>query len=143
MRPGRIDRIVFVSPPDADARKAIFSIQLKKIPHKPDEINLDELAAKSDGLTGAEITSVCREACLAAMKESTFPCCLNNATESIFLTPQFLFFRRYRYRIRGNATLCWSHFQTWHSHRHARNARVFCQLSTAIQVASLNKLCFP
>jgi SpoVK/Ycf46/Vps4 family AAA+-type ATPase len=71
MRPGRIDRIVYISPPDSDARKAIFSIQLRRIPHKPEVIDLAELAKLSDGLTGAEITSVCREACLAAMKEGT------------------------------------------------------------------------
>lgn len=71
MRPGRIDRIIYINPPDSDARKAIFGIQLRKIPHDQSEIKLDELAEKSEGLTGAEITSVCREACLSAMKEST------------------------------------------------------------------------
>ncbi|WP_456440685.1 AAA family ATPase [Psychroserpens sp.] len=52
-RPGRFDRIIFVAPPDAEARKSIFKIQLKDKP--TEEINLDKLAHKSLEYSGADI----------------------------------------------------------------------------------------
>jgi AAA family ATPase len=68
MRPGRIDRILFVGPPDRDARIKILNINLKKIPHGED-VNIEELADKTEGYSGAEITSICREAALYAMQQ--------------------------------------------------------------------------
>jgi len=44
MRPGRLDRILFVGPPDLVARQQIFAISLKKIPHKQDDVKVEELA---------------------------------------------------------------------------------------------------
>lgn len=44
MRPGRLDRILYVGPPDLAARKQILSIGLRRIPHKPEELKVDELA---------------------------------------------------------------------------------------------------
>lgn len=68
MRPGRIDRILFVGPPDRDARVKILNINLKKIPHGED-VSVEELADKTEGYSGAEITSICREAALYAMQQ--------------------------------------------------------------------------
>lgn len=43
IRPGRFDRLIYIPPPDAEARKEIFKINIQKM--KVDEnINLDELA---------------------------------------------------------------------------------------------------
>eukprot|EP01080_Neovahlkampfia_damariscottae_P000942 gene943-9850_t len=69
MRSGRIDRIVYVGLPDFDARIEIFKIRLSKMSHNKNEINLKELAEKSNGYTGAEITSVCTTAGYIAMEE--------------------------------------------------------------------------
>ncbi|RIA96601.1 P-loop containing nucleoside triphosphate hydrolase protein [Glomus cerebriforme] len=68
LRPGRIDRILYVSPPDIQSRKEIFKIQLKKMSHAKD-INLEEFATKTDGCSGAEIVAICQEAALYAMDE--------------------------------------------------------------------------
>ncbi|WP_439130971.1 AAA family ATPase [Polaribacter sp.] len=55
-RPGRFDRIIFVSPPDLEARKAIFSIKLNG---KPTEIvDTSEIAKKSNQFSGADINAV-------------------------------------------------------------------------------------
>jgi AAA family ATPase len=68
MRPGRIDRILYVGPPDRDARIKILNINLKKIPHAAD-VQVEELADSTEGYSGAEITSICREAALYAMQQ--------------------------------------------------------------------------
>jgi len=75
LRPGRIDRILYVGVPDDEARLEIFSIQLKKIPHHSD-VNqefLKALVLKTNGYSGAEIVSICREAALACMEEHITP----------------------------------------------------------------------
>jgi AAA family ATPase len=43
MRPGRLDRILYVSPPDFEARKQIFSINFSKMAVNAD-VNIEELA---------------------------------------------------------------------------------------------------
>lgn len=59
-RPGRLDRTVLVLPPDAPAREAIFRYHLRQRPIEG--INLTQLAAKSDGYSGADIAYVCEVA---------------------------------------------------------------------------------
>ncbi|GAA5832708.1 hypothetical protein JCM3766R1_004306 [Sporobolomyces carnicolor] len=68
MRPGRLDRILYVSPPDFEARKQIFSINFSKMAVNSD-VDVDELAGITDGCSGAEIASVCQDAALSAMNE--------------------------------------------------------------------------
>ncbi|GAM23714.1 hypothetical protein SAMD00019534_068890, partial [Acytostelium subglobosum LB1] len=68
MRPGRIDRILYISPPDFDSRKEILNIHLKKVPHT-DDVNVDRLATMTDGFSGAEVAAICKEASICAMKE--------------------------------------------------------------------------
>ncbi|KAI8893192.1 P-loop containing nucleoside triphosphate hydrolase protein, partial [Globomyces pollinis-pini] len=68
LRPGRIDSILYVSPPDFKSREAIFKIQLKKIPHE-DSIDISELSRLSEGFSGAETVAVCQNAALLAMQE--------------------------------------------------------------------------
>ncbi|MFN0132520.1 MAG: AAA family ATPase [Phycisphaerales bacterium] len=55
-RPGRFDRIIFVPPPDAGARSAIFRIMLSG---KPTEgIDHDQIAKRAEGFSGADIKNV-------------------------------------------------------------------------------------
>ena len=68
LRPGRFDRVIEIKPPNREARKEIFKIHLREKPLAP-SVNLDTLAEKTDGLVGAEIEAVCREASMLAIRE--------------------------------------------------------------------------
>ncbi len=68
LRPGRFDRLLYVPPPDLEARKQIFSIRTKKTPLGED-VKLDELARLTEGYTGADIASVCNTAMMSALRE--------------------------------------------------------------------------
>jgi len=67
LRPGRIDRFVLISPPNAKARLEIFKIHTKDMPLKG--VDLKELADKTEGFSGADIESLCREAAMTALRE--------------------------------------------------------------------------
>ena len=54
MRPGRLDRILYVSLPDALTRREIFKIQFRRMPVHPD-VDLEELVVQTDGYSGAEV----------------------------------------------------------------------------------------
>ncbi|KAM4555785.1 ATPase family gene 2 protein homolog A isoform 1-T1 [Odontesthes bonariensis] len=68
MRPGRLDRIVFVPLPDAPTRMEIFSLQFRNMP-VAENVSLDDLVNRTNKYSGAEITAVCREAALLALQE--------------------------------------------------------------------------
>ncbi|XP_062416492.1 ATPase family gene 2 protein homolog A-like [Pungitius pungitius] len=68
MRPGRLDRIVYVPLPDAPTRRQIFSLQFRNTPVAED-VSVDELVTRTDKYSGAEITAVCREAALLALQQ--------------------------------------------------------------------------
>ncbi len=55
-RPGRFDRIIFVSPPDLKAREEILDIQLARVPKESMDTRL--LAEKTGQLSAADITAV-------------------------------------------------------------------------------------
>ena len=55
MRKGRLDEMFFVDLPAASVRRDIFAIHLARRGLDPVRFDLDELAAMSDGFTGAEI----------------------------------------------------------------------------------------
>uniref|UniRef100_T1GNG7 AAA+ ATPase domain-containing protein n=1 Tax=Megaselia scalaris TaxID=36166 RepID=T1GNG7_MEGSC len=69
MRPGRIDRIVYVSLPDESTRREIFRIKLKRMP-VADEVSIDSLVEKTKGYSGAEIQAICQEAALKTLDEN-------------------------------------------------------------------------
>jgi transitional endoplasmic reticulum ATPase len=68
LRPGRFDGVVFVPAPDTDARLEIFKVHTGEMPLAED-VNLEELAKKTDGYSGADIEGVCREAAMAAVRD--------------------------------------------------------------------------
>uniref|UniRef100_A0A8C7WV59 AFG2 AAA ATPase homolog A n=1 Tax=Oryzias sinensis TaxID=183150 RepID=A0A8C7WV59_9TELE len=68
MRPGRLDRIIYVPLPDALTRQEIFSLQFRSIP-VANNVSLDDLVAQTNKYSGAEILAVCREAALLALQE--------------------------------------------------------------------------
>ncbi|XP_071411649.1 ATPase family gene 2 protein homolog A isoform X1 [Pithys albifrons albifrons] len=68
LRPGRIDRIIYVPLPDAATRREIFKLHFQSMPVS-DEVCLAELVEHTQKYSGAEITAVCREAALLALQE--------------------------------------------------------------------------
>ncbi|XP_021537150.1 ATPase family protein 2 homolog isoform X2 [Neomonachus schauinslandi] len=75
MRPGRIDRIIYVPLPDAATRREIFNLQFHSMPISND-VDLDELILQTDTYSGAEIIAVCREAALLALEEDIQANCI-------------------------------------------------------------------
>ncbi len=65
LRPGRFDRMVYVPLPDKEGRKHIFSIYLRRI--KKRGIDVDRLAAMTEGFSGADIKHVVTEAAMRAI----------------------------------------------------------------------------
>ncbi len=58
IRPGRFDKIIYLPPPDYNARKLIFNLYLKKLPVSK-EIDLDKIAEATERYTGADIKALC------------------------------------------------------------------------------------
>ncbi|OCB10792.1 ATPase [Mycolicibacterium porcinum] len=69
LRPGRLEKLVFVEPPDADARREILRTAGKSIPLASD-VDLDGLASSLDGYSAADCVALLREAALTAMRRS-------------------------------------------------------------------------
>ncbi|WP_078354295.1 AAA family ATPase [Mycobacteroides chelonae] len=69
LRPGRMERLVFVEPPDAQARKDILKTAARAVPLDAD-VDLDALAAGLDGFSAADCAALLREAAMAAMRRS-------------------------------------------------------------------------
>ncbi|MFY2859585.1 AAA family ATPase [Mycobacterium sp. THU-M104] len=69
LRPGRLERLVFVEPPDATARHEILRTAGKSIPLSAD-VTLDDVAAGLEGYSAADCVALLREAALAAMRRS-------------------------------------------------------------------------
>ncbi|MEM2113875.1 MAG: CDC48 family AAA ATPase, partial [Candidatus Caldarchaeum sp.] len=67
LRPGRFDRLLLIPPPDEKARAEIFYIYTRKMP-LADDVNIEVLASRCEGYSGADIESVCKEAALAALR---------------------------------------------------------------------------
>ncbi|MEJ5293550.1 MAG: AAA family ATPase, partial [Candidatus Methanosuratincola sp.] len=72
LRPGRFDRSVYIPIPDRAARIEIFKVHTKKMP-LDEGVDLNALADKTEGYTGADIAAVCREAALSALREDMKP----------------------------------------------------------------------
>ncbi len=69
LRPGRLERLVFVPPPDADARHEILKTAAKSVPLGED-VDLEALAADLDGYSAADCVALLRESALTAMRRS-------------------------------------------------------------------------
>ncbi|PIU29670.1 ATPase [Candidatus Woesearchaeota archaeon CG07_land_8_20_14_0_80_44_23] len=66
LRPGRFDRIILTGVPDENARLAIFKIHTKGMPLK--DVNIKDLAKKTEGYVGSDIEAVCREAAILSLR---------------------------------------------------------------------------
>ena len=68
LRPGRFDELVYVTVPDREGRRHILGIHTAKMP-LADDVDLDELAERTEGYTGADLEDLVRRAGLHALRE--------------------------------------------------------------------------
>jgi transitional endoplasmic reticulum ATPase len=68
LRPGRFDRLIYVPSPDFDSLKEIFKIHAHSMPLSRD-VDLDDLARKAQGYSGADVEAICREAAMNGLRE--------------------------------------------------------------------------
>ncbi|HEC72193.1 MAG TPA: AAA family ATPase [Thermoplasmatales archaeon] len=68
LRPGRFDRLVMIHAPDKKARLEIFKIHTKDMPLDKN-VDLNELAEKTENYSGADIEALCREAAMLAIRQ--------------------------------------------------------------------------
>jgi len=66
-RPGRFDREIEINIPSKDARKEIFMVHTRGMPLTED-VKIDELLELTNGFSGADVSSLCKEAALKALK---------------------------------------------------------------------------
>lgn len=77
MRPGRIDRVIYVGLPEKEARVDILGIHTKKTPLHED-VNLDQIATATERYSGAELAALAREAAFCAMEEDPNISCVSH-----------------------------------------------------------------
>ncbi len=68
LRPGRLDRLIYIQPPDEEGRKKIFEVHLRGKPIGAD-VDVEELAKRTDGYVGADIEAIVKEAVMSALRE--------------------------------------------------------------------------
>lgn len=93
LRAGRFDKLLYIPPPDKNARRQVLEIQTK---HKPisKELDLERVAEMMDGFTGADITSVVNTAVSLVLQEyvAKFPKpedAKKNATDAVVTMRHF------------------------------------------------------
>ncbi|KAM6304012.1 ATPase family gene 2 protein homolog B isoform 3-T3 [Podargus strigoides] len=69
LRPGRLDKAIYIPPPDLKGRLSILKICTEKIPLDTD-VSLQDVAVLTDLFSGADIENLCREAALLALQEN-------------------------------------------------------------------------
>jgi len=68
LRPGRFDKLLYVPLPDLEARKEILKIHLRK-KHLAEDVDIDDLAKRTEGYTGADLAAICNTAVMLAIRE--------------------------------------------------------------------------
>ncbi|XP_053321111.1 ribosome biogenesis protein SPATA5L1 [Spea bombifrons] len=66
LRPGRLDKLLYVPPPDEKARLSVLKLCTAKIPLAPD-VCLESLAADTSFYSGADLQNLCKEAALVSL----------------------------------------------------------------------------
>ena len=69
LRPGRFDKILLVNTPTEEGREQILKVHTKEMPLAKN-VNIKEMAKRTDGYTGADIEGVVREAGMLALREN-------------------------------------------------------------------------
>ncbi len=69
LRAGRFDKIIYTPPPEEDGRLKILEVHTKKMPLAKD-IDLHDIARKTEGYVGADLENLCREAGMMAYRNN-------------------------------------------------------------------------
>jgi len=69
LRPGRLDQLIYIPLPDLGSRMQVLKAVLKNSPVSK-EVDLEFLAKKTAGYSGADLTEICQRACKLAIRES-------------------------------------------------------------------------
>jgi transitional endoplasmic reticulum ATPase len=68
LRPGRFDSLIEIPMPDKETRAAIFQVHTRDMPLK--NVDINDLAGRTEGFSGADIAALCREAGMFAIREN-------------------------------------------------------------------------
>ncbi|XP_067275331.1 spermatogenesis-associated protein 5-like protein 1 isoform X2 [Pseudorasbora parva] len=71
LRPGRLDQIIYVPPPDLEGRVSVLRSRTEGVPLHQD-VSLRDLAAQTELFSGADLENLCKEAALLALREDGF-----------------------------------------------------------------------
>jgi cell division protease FtsH len=82
LRPGRFDRQIMVHPPDQRGRVEILRVHTRKVPLAPD-VDLEQLAGSTPGMTGADLANLVNEAALLAARRKQNAVHQRDLTESL------------------------------------------------------------
>ncbi len=66
LRPGRFDRLMLIPPPDQEGRLSILRVHTRNMPLL--DVDLESIAARTDGYVGADLENLCREAAMVALR---------------------------------------------------------------------------
>ncbi len=70
LRPGRLDLILYIQPPDEKGRLEIIKILSRQMPLSGD-VDLNEIAVSTKSYSGADLVAICREAAVHAMQNDS------------------------------------------------------------------------
>jgi cell division protease FtsH len=82
LRPGRFDRRVTVAPPDKDGRRKILEVHTRGKP-LADDVDLDQIAASTPGMVGADLRNLVNEAALSAARRDSETIALSDFMNSL------------------------------------------------------------
>ncbi|MHC1610357.1 MAG: CDC48 family AAA ATPase [Candidatus Methanospirareceae archaeon] len=68
LRPGRLDRLIYMQVPDKETRKKIFEVHLRGKP-LGDDVDIEDLANMTEKYVGADIAAIVKEAVMSALRE--------------------------------------------------------------------------
>ena len=77
LRPGRLDSLIYVPPPDMEARKQILHAHTQHTPLS-DDVDLQHIASATDMYSGADLQNLVREACMCALRDGAQQQCVTN-----------------------------------------------------------------
>ncbi len=82
LRPGRLDRKVYITKPNLEGREAVFSLYMKKIKHDS-SLDAKRLARRTIGYSPAEIENAVKESALIATRNKRDVVTWNDMTEAL------------------------------------------------------------